>query len=160
MHVTALAPLLQELVRANESYARQQGVALELRVRDDLLSVWVDRERLAQALQKLLDNAIKLSPASAPVSILAERHGGLVRIAVTDRGPGIPEEFRQFVFQKFVQVDAADIRYRAGTGMGLSLARAIVERLGGSLDYVSGAKQGTTFYLDLPEAEAAAAQGR
>jgi PAS domain S-box-containing protein len=152
MKVHELAPLLHELMQANDKAAKQLGVTLELLIADDALHVWIDRSRFLQAVQKLLDNAIKLSSGGAAVRVVAERRDSRVRLSVTDRGPGIPEEFRRYLFQKFVQVDAEDIRYRAGAGMGLSIARAIVERMGGRLDYRSDASA-TTFFVELPEAE-------
>jgi signal transduction histidine kinase len=74
-----------------------------------------------------------------------------VRVTVTDHGPGIPEEFRDRVFQKFSQADASDSRAKGGTGLGLSISKAIVERFGGSIGFDTSPDQGTTFYFDLPE---------
>jgi signal transduction histidine kinase len=71
-----------------------------------------------------------------------------VRVSVTDRGPGIPAEFRDRIFQKFSQADTSNSRNKSGTGLGLSISKAIVERLGGSIGFDTG--EGTTFYFELP----------
>ena len=74
-----------------------------------------------------------------------------MRVEVRDKGPGIPEEFRSRIFQKFSQADSSDTRQKGGTGLGLSISRAIVERLGGSIGFESERGLGTTFFLELPE---------
>jgi signal transduction histidine kinase len=75
-----------------------------------------------------------------------------MRVEVRDRGPGIPEEFRKRIFQKFSQADSSDTRQKGGTGLGLNISRAIVERLGGSIGFdTSQTGEGTVFYFELPE---------
>jgi CheY-like chemotaxis protein len=74
-----------------------------------------------------------------------------LRVEVRDRGPGIPEEFRKRIFQKFSQADSSDTRQKGGTGLGLNISRAIIERLGGSIGFDTRTGEGTTFYFELPE---------
>jgi signal transduction histidine kinase len=69
---------------------------------------------------------------------------------VTDQGPGIPESFQKRIFQPFSQSDAADNRERGGTGLGLTISKAIVEKHHGQISYVSTVGQGTCFIVDLP----------
>jgi len=78
------------------------------------------------------------------------RHDGLVRISVTDHGSGIPEEFQPKVFEKFTQSDASDTRRVGGTGLGLNIAKAIVDKHGGNIDFKSQRGAGTTFFFELP----------
>ncbi len=99
----------------------------------------------------LLSNAMKFSPAGGTVEVHVLRGGLGVRVEVRDRGPGIPEEFRNRIFQKFSQADSSDTRQKGGTGLGLNISRAIVERLGGSIGFDTEAGTGTTFYFELPE---------
>ncbi len=73
----------------------------------------------------------------------------IVRIGVTDHGPGIPDDFKERIFQKFAQANSSDTRQKGGTGLGLSIAKAIVERLGGRISYRTQSGVGTTFYVDL-----------
>jgi signal transduction histidine kinase len=73
-----------------------------------------------------------------------------VRLAVADEGAGIPEAFRERVFQRFAQADGADSRRQGGTGLGLSICKTIVEELGGNIWFDSAEGIGTTFYVELP----------
>jgi signal transduction histidine kinase len=104
-----------------------------------------------QVMTNLLSNAAKFSPRGDTVVVAAERQGTQVRVSVTDRGPGIPEEFRHRVFQKFAQADSSTTRDKGGTGLGLSISKAIIERLGGRIGFTTGPGSGTTFHFDLPE---------
>ncbi len=85
------------------------------------------------------------------MQISALRHNKAIRIAITDHGPGIPDEFQSRIFQKFAQADSSDSRQKGGTGLGLSIAKAIVEKHNGRIDFDTEAGMGTTFYFDLPE---------
>jgi signal transduction histidine kinase len=72
---------------------------------------------------------------------------------VADRGPGIAEEFRDMVFEPFARADEADRRHRSGTGLGMSISKAIIEELGGAISFDTEVGAGTTFHVDIPEAE-------
>ena len=76
---------------------------------------------------------------------------GMIRVSVRDRGPGIPDSFRDLVFEKFTQADTSDRRQRGGTGLGLSICRAIIEDVGGRIDFETEPGSGTTLFFDLPE---------
>jgi signal transduction histidine kinase len=78
--------------------------------------------------------------------------GTMVRISVTDHGPGIPLSFRDRIFQRFSQADGSDNRQKGGTGLGLSISKALIERMGGTIDYESTPGMGTTFIVELPVA--------
>ena len=96
-------------------------------------------------------NAAKFSPAGETVRVAVERRGRCLRVTVSDRGPGIPAEFHHRLFEKFAQIDSAAVRKKEGTGLGLNIARAIVERLGGALGFSSEPGVGSSFYFELPE---------
>jgi CheY-like chemotaxis protein len=113
--------------------------------------VEVDSDRLIQVLTNLLSNAAKFSPKGEVVTVSVGRSEGRFRIAVSDRGPGIPPEFRDRIFQKFSQADSSDRRAKGGTGLGLSISKAIVENHGGSLSFSTETGKGSTFFIDLPE---------
>ena len=74
-----------------------------------------------------------------------------VRITVADNGSGIAETFREQIFNKFTQVDSSDTRQKGGSGLGLNLAKSLVERFGGKIDYDSTLDKGSRFYFDLPK---------
>ncbi len=146
-----LAPLLAHAVDAQRGHADESGVHLELALDAPGARARVDADRLEQVLANLLSNAIKFSPRGECVTLRLVRHAGRLRVAVEDRGPGVPDAFRSRIFQKFAQADGSDTRGRGGTGLGLSIARALVERLGGTLDFCPGHERGTTFWFELPE---------
>ncbi|MEN9230303.1 MAG: PAS domain S-box protein [Thermostichus sp. DG02_5_bins_236] len=157
-----LMGLLQQAIEANRAYAAQFDVELVL---DPTLysttgipltgvQVNVDPNRLMQVMNNLLSNAAKFSPPGQTVRVWAEQRPEGIRVCVQDRGPGIPEEFRSRIFQKFAQADSSDTRQKGGTGLGLSISKAIIERFGGSIGFVSNLapdRQGTTFHFTLPQ---------
>jgi signal transduction histidine kinase len=108
-----------------------------------------DRERLRQVLQNLVDNAVKYSPTGGEVVVAASADDGLVRVAVRDRGPGIPLEDQRVIFEKFGRASVAG-GAKPGTGLGLFIARSIAEAHGGSIDVDSTPARGATFTLALP----------
>jgi two-component system OmpR family sensor kinase len=142
---------LGSLVRdaATAAAAGQDEVRVEPTVREPLSNVRGDRERLTQVLSNLIDNAVKYSPAGDVVEVVAYATSTGVRIDVRDRGPGIPREQQQLIFEKFGRA-RAEGRSKPGTGLGLFIARSIAEAHGGSLDVVSAPGHGATFSLELP----------
>jgi len=149
-----LAGLLQAALEANQPYGNRFEVAFVPGPIPPGVHVRADADRLMQVLTNLLSNAAKFSPPQAEVTLDAERRGPEVRVRVSDHGPGIPEEFRQRIFQRFAQADSSSTRQREGTGLGLSISKAIVERMGGRIGFETQEGVGTTFFVDLPVAEA------
>ncbi len=151
LQVVALKPLMVQALAANEGFGSAQNVGLNLHFPDDELRVHVDSDRLIQVATNLLSNAMKFSPPGSAVEVHVMRGGIGVRVEVRDRGPGIPEEFHRRIFQKFSQADSSDTRQKGGTGLGLNISRAIVERMEGSIGFHSEINVGTTFFFELPE---------
>ena len=110
----------------------------------------VDARRFVKVLTNLLSNGAKFSPKGGRVEVEVALRGESVRVSVTDQGSGVPEEFQDRLFDKFAQADTSDARLTGGTGLGLNISRSIIERLGGTIGFKTGAGQGTTFYVDLP----------
>jgi DNA-binding response OmpR family regulator len=146
-----LAPLLQSTIEANRAYGQQLDISFDLEIAAANAWVYADCDRLVQALTNLLSNAAKFSRPGSRVLVTLARHGELIRIAIRDRGQGIPDAFRTRLFQKFAQVDASDARQKGGTGLGLSITKAIVDKLGGRIELTSELNVGSTFAIDLPE---------
>jgi PAS domain S-box-containing protein len=144
-----LMEVIDEALSANSAYAMQFGVQLAVERALPSAKVYADADRLIQVLTNLLSNAIKFSPPDDTVMLLVERRAAVIRVSVTDHGPGIPEEFRDRIFEKFAQASLPGAK--GGTGLGLNIARAIVEKLNGRIGYTTGMHQGTTFYFELPE---------
>jgi PAS domain S-box-containing protein len=116
-----------------------------------------DQERLRQVLMNLVENAIKYSPGGGRVEIALREHDGRVRFSVADEGLGIPQNERERVFEKFYRLDPRLARGVGGTGLGLYIARELVERMGGSIWVESEPGKGSTFHVDLPVADPVAA---
>jgi PAS domain S-box-containing protein len=151
LQVIALKPLMVQALAANEGFGTAHNVGLNLHFPNDELRVHVDSDRLIQVVTNLLSNAMKFSPPGSPVEVHVTRGGIGVRVEVRDRGPGIPEEFHKRIFQKFSQADSSDTRKKGGTGLGLNISRAIIERMEGSIGFHTQANVGTTFFFELPE---------
>jgi PAS domain S-box-containing protein len=146
-----LMQAVDEALTTNRAFAVQFKVRLALEQGLPGMKVCADPDRLMQVFTNLLSNAAKFSPQGETVTVRVARDQGVVRVAITDRGPGIPDEFKDRVFQKFAQADTSDSRAKSGTGLGLSIAKAIVEKFGGDIGFESAHGKGTTFYVDLPE---------
>ncbi len=143
-----LAELVRTAVAALQGQSDQARVTLD--VRAPALLLRVDSDRIVQVLVNLLGNAIKFSPSGGTVSIDLRRDGDDARIEVTDRGRGIPPADLERIFERFQQVDATDAREKGGTGLGLPIARSIVEQHGGRLWAENRKGDGATFCLVLP----------
>jgi len=149
-----LDALLRAAIQANKGYADQFGVSLVLARSPG--PAWVDAnfDRLMQVMANLLSNAAKFSPRGARVEVHLQRAGDAYRVSVVDGGPGIAEDFKPRVFDRFAQADSSTSRQRGGTGLGLAICRMIMDKLGGSIDFASTLGAGATFYFDLPCREA------
>lgn len=146
------ASAVAQLVQAHEPAAGMAGVKLRPQVPPGL-RVRADPQRLQQVLANLVSNAIKFSPRGAEVEIAAAAQDGRVRFCVTDTGPGVPGHFRGRIFQRFAQAAMDNTRQAAGSGLGLSIVKEMVEKMGGEAGYES--KPGrTVFHITLPGADA------
>jgi signal transduction histidine kinase len=139
------------LVRAAAAAAEsgQDEVAVRAEVHGALPTVRGDAERLRQVLSNLIDNAVKYSPAGGEVRVTTQSDNGVVRVAVSDRGPGIPSEQQRLIFEKFGRAKLGD-KTKPGTGLGLFIARSIAEAHGGAIEVDSAQDRGATFTLTLP----------
>ncbi len=157
-HFEPLSPLalLQEAVENNTPYASQHGIELTLHHaqytgHDQFCG---DHDRLIQVMNNLISNAIKFSPHGARVELILTGDEQQLLIQVNDKGPGIPPQFHTQLFEKFTQVDSSDTRQLGGTGLGLNIARLIVERHHGTIDYHDNPGGGSSFRITLPSVDA------
>lgn len=141
---------LAQALQAHAGLAKQYQIEFRITERDDTAQVLADPNRLMQALGNLLSNAAKFSPSGATVRIGAQRRGECVRIFVQDNGPGIPDSFRSQIFSRFAQYDASDTRRAGGTGLGLYIAKSLVEMHRGQIGFDTQEHAGTTFHITLP----------
>ena len=143
---TVIAPCL-ETARLN---AAQKNLSVEALYSPDLPMVNGDAGSLQQALQNLLDNAVRYSPPGGSITISAAAEGGNVVISVTDTGPGILKADQERIFERFYRTDSARSRELGGTGLGLSIAKHLVEAHGGRVRVQSDVGSGSTFSIIVP----------
>ncbi len=148
----SLAPVVRDAVRSVQPYADGYGVRIHCRAmaNDSAFGCKVDAGRMTQVMVNLLSNAIKFSPRGAQVDVVLTAKPGQVRFAVADIGPGIPDEFRGRIFEKFAQAGHINARGLGGSGLGLAICKAIIEHHEGCIGFDSVHGQGSTFYFELP----------
>ena len=133
------------------SVARHAGdVRINREIPGDLPPLNADPERLHQVLFNLVDNAVRFTPPGGEVTIAAQRRDGVVEVRVTDTGVGIAPEHLPRLFERFYRVDPARSREDGGTGIGLAIARSVVEAHGGHITAESQPGRGSMFTFELP----------
>ena len=127
--------------------AASKGQRLDTAIEPDLPAVPLDGARIQQVISNLVGNAIRFSPAGSVITIGAQGCPGAVRIFVTDAGPGIRPDELPRIFDRYWQGKG---RERGGLGLGLAIAKGIVEAHGGCIGVYSAPGAGTTFHFDVP----------
>ncbi len=140
--------LLRDALRTLGPLAQDKGVTIVTDWEDPLPEVQVDPERITQVVSNIVGNAIKFTPAGGEIHVSARSRAGDVAVAVADTGPGIPAEHLQHVFDRYWQLTK---RHR-GAGLGLPIAKAIIEAHQGRIWVESSVGQGATFHFTLPRA--------
>lgn len=139
--------IFREASEMLEPIAREKSITFAVMAADDLPAVRADPARVLQVLSNLIGNAIKFTPAGGSITLSAARTVGSVQCSVTDTGPGIPAAQIPRLFGKFWQARRGDGR---GVGLGLAIARGIVEAHGGTIDVRSEVGRGSVFSFALP----------
>jgi signal transduction histidine kinase len=148
-----LASVVEQSVHEAEPRAAAGGITLKCET-EPVPGMAADRGRMFQLLDNLVSNAIKFTPAGGEVRVRVTGGNGVVRLEVTDTGIGIPAEDQQRLFERFFRASTAADRQIAGTGLGLYIARAIVEAHGGEISVESEAGRGTAFRVEIPAVHA------
>lgn len=147
----SLEDLLGRSVEAVRPRAESGGISLSLEIPRDFPLVMMDRTRISQVVANLLDNAMFHTPANGRVKVEAEViQGTWAAVAVTDTGEGIPPEETQLVFERFHRVDPSRARSTGGVGLGLTIAKQLIEAHGGSIHAESPPGAGSRFIFELP----------
>jgi signal transduction histidine kinase len=158
-----IAEAVEEVVRSARVRIEEKEQTLTLQIPDDLPPVWGDRTRLVQVLTNLLANAYKYTPQGGQIIIRAEQTANrwdsdgvpeVVHLAVQDNGIGIRIEEQEKIFQKFFRSEDEQAHQVAGTGLGLNIAKYLVEMQGGRIWFESEFRRGSTFHFTVPVAEA------
>lgn len=149
-----IQPLIENAIENSQTYACQFGVRFVLKNSLPDAVVLGDPDRLMQVMTNLLSNAAKFSHEGSEVIVSLERLPEFIRILVQDKGVGIPEEFQPHLFDEFTQGSHYHKRKIGGTGLGMSIAKKIVDAHKGKLWFQSEMGKGTSFFLDLKEVQA------
>lgn len=131
-------------------YAQRKGVTYHFDYVEETIPVWFDAVQLQKVIFNLLSNAFKYTPQGGSVTLEVRRTSTQAVVSVTDTGAGIPEEEIQKIFERFYQADNSSSFFRLGTGIGLALAKGIMEMHHGKIDVTSTVGKGTRFSLTLP----------
>jgi len=151
LHAGQLAPIAEAALTVVRPSAQARRIALEVQIDPAAGIVLADPGRMQQVLWNLLANAVKFTPTGGRVALRLVRREGHVEVQVSDTGIGIGRAFLPHVFERFRQADAGTTRQQGGLGLGLAIARQLVELHGGSVAVDSpGEDQGSTFTVRLP----------
>jgi len=148
----SVAQLFRSVNDRNERELIERQINLDTIIEPGAGEVWGDPTRLEQALQNLVANALRHTPDGGQITVVAARSDGQAKLVVRDSGPGIPDEHLPRIFDRFYKVDASrsDPYSQAGSGLGLSIVKAIVERHGGTVAAANLAGGGAEFVISLP----------
>ena len=149
---TEVAPLIEDVVRTMRAQTEGTHQKLTQEIETGLPPIYAEADRIRQILVNLLTNAHEYSPEGASIEVAARVAGAEVEIAVTDNGPGIPEQQLEHIFERFVRGDAGLTQRVGGTGLGLAISKSLVELHGGTIAVESTPGVGSTFSLRLPVA--------
>ncbi|WP_431688680.1 ATP-binding protein [Hahella sp. NBU794] len=146
-----LAQLVSDVLALNQGLTHNADVSFTLQIpSDNAVVVEADEERLTQVLTNLISNAAKFSPPHSEIAVAITLENGEARVSVTDKGPGVPPEFQNRIFGRFAQADSSNTRNKSGTGLGLNISKAIIERHGGKIGFHNNPGGGCTFYFEMP----------
>lgn len=141
---------LRETTQELEAHASEADVRLTVDSDDEPRRVNIDPFRMKQVVGNVLSNAVKFSPKGGVVECAISERAGTLRMSIRDHGVGIPEGSEDKVFGRFDQVDGSSTRASGGSGLGMHIAKLLIERMGGSISYESHLGEGSTFFIDMP----------
>lgn len=148
-------PLVEEAILSNQAYAARYRNRYSLANAPTGIKLKADRSAFLQIMTNLLSNAARFSPPDEDILITIQPRGDFIRISISDRGPGVPEDFHDRIFEEFSQAVPHDAKHKGGSGLGLSISRKLVELMDGKIGFTSQPGAGATFFFDLPVASAA-----
>lgn len=149
--VNSMTEVMQRTVEAFRPSAEVKDVTITMNITRELPLVNMDRTRITQVLNNLLSNAIRHAPDGGEVTLSAETvNQSSVRITVSDSGEGISPEDLPFVFDRFYRADPSRTRSTGGVGLGLTIAKQLLEAHGGTISAANTTGSGTDFVIDLP----------
>ena len=154
LHVepTSVGDIVEGIAAIMEPQARKKSISLEIQVDTQLQTIQSDPGKVQQILYNLVSNAIKFTPEHGTVTVRCDSDDMHVHLLVIDTGPGIPDDLKDVIFEKFRQIESGHTRAHAGTGLGLAICRELAQMLQAELTVDSTHGQGATFTLRIPHA--------
>lgn len=150
LQLVSLKQVVDHLVESFHPRLEKQGISLKTDFPPESPEALADSNRVTQVLRNLLKNAITHTSEGGEIEISVEPAGDYYKVRVSDNGEGIPEEDLPYIFERFYRVDKSRARNTGGTGLGLTIAKKIVEAHGGEISVNSAKGEGTTFTFTLP----------
>lgn len=146
--------MINEAIESNKGYGEQHDISFQYSYTGDPIYIEGDKNRLIQVFSNLMSNAVKFSQQGEKVYLSTSLDDDLVHITIKDHGAGIPKEFHARLFEKFTQADSSTTRKVGGSGLGLNIAKTIVEEHNGTITFESEMGKGTIFTITLPKLSA------
>lgn len=145
----SLPQCIRSAVTSLDATARQKQITVLLQVNEDA-TVHADEARIRQVAANILSNALRLSPDGSTIMITISKQGNFAKVAVHDEGPGLSQAALESAFERFYRADESRSRASGGAGLGLAIAKQLVEALGGTIGAENNASKGATFWFTLP----------
>ena len=146
----SLEDLVKELIKEFRPFAQASNVEIEFQAKRNLPKIFADPSQIRLVIENLSDNAIRYIDGKGVVKIKVERQEKNLYLEIRDTGVGIPEEEQKYIFQKFFRSENV-LKYQTqGSGLGLYISRAIIEKSGGKIGFKSEENKGSTFWFTLP----------
>lgn len=142
--------LVKEIIKEFESFAKAHNVQIELKAEDNILEVSTDLFQIRQVIGNLLDNAIHYTKDKGKIDISISKKVKIIKFEIKDTGVGIPAEDQKYIFNKFFRSSNAMRHQTQGTGLGLYIAKSMIEKSGGKIGFKSEENKGSTFWFTLP----------
>jgi signal transduction histidine kinase len=148
-----IGELIRQAVAAVETQERAKGLSLSVELPDKLPPVNIDSRRIGEVLRNLLENAVAHTAKEGSITVAAKQRDNWVEVSVTDTGEGIPTKDLPNIFERFYRVDKSRTRATGGSGLGLTIAKRLVEAHGGKIEVQSEPGKGSRFSFTISVAE-------
>lgn len=146
----SLVELIKSLISRIESFAKASNIEIKLIIEENLPEFFFDYQKIEQAVNNILDNAIRYIKGNGKIEVILKKEANKLCLEIKDNGVGIPKEDQKYIFQKFFRASNASKIQAQGSGLGLYIAKSIIEKSGGKIYFVSRENEGSVFTINLP----------